>query len=122
TNGTSSGSYQWAADFTPYVAGTTTVNPGGTVEWRNYVGLPSSLTFKRAKSKSSLVAFSGQLKIAGLNPAGIRLHLYWATKPQPAPNYTLGTATGLFGAIGNKFASTKGVKSTGKYSISRKRP
>ncbi len=42
------------------------------------------------------------------------------TKAQPAPNYTLGTPNGLFGT--GKFASTKGVKSNGKYSIARKRP
>ena len=120
TNGSSRGAYQWAADFTPYVPGTTTVNPVGTVEYRSYVGLPSSLSFKRAKSKASLVAFTGVISIAGLNPTGIKLHLYSSTKAQPAPNWTLGTSAGLFGT--GKAASTKGVKRTGKYSISRKRP
>ncbi len=120
TNAASRGSYQWAADFTPFVPGTTTANPAGTVEWRTYVGLPSSLTFKRAKSKASQVAFTGALSIAGLNPGGIKLHLYSSTKAQPAPNYTLGTPNGLFGT--GKFVSTKGVKSNGKYSIARKRP
>jgi hypothetical protein len=120
TNASGRGSYQWAADFTPYVPGTTTVNPAGTVEWRTYVGLPSSLSFKRAKSKASQVGFSGALAIAGLNPAGIKLHLYSSTKAQPAPNYMLGTPNGLFGT--GKFVSTKGVKSKGKYSIARKRP
>ena len=119
TNAPTRGSYQWAADFTPFIPGTTTVNPAGTVEWRTYIGLPSSLTFKRAKSKASQVAFSGALSIAGLNPAGIKLHLYYATKAQPAPNYTLGTVNGLFGT--GRFASTKGIKSNGKYSIARKR-
>ena len=120
TNGSSRGAYQWAADFTPYIPGTTTVNPTGTVEWRTYVGLPSSLTFKRAKSKASQVKFTGALSVAGLNPSGVRLHLYSATKAQPAPNYTLGTAAGLFG--NGKFVSTKRIKSNGKYSITRKRP
>jgi len=120
TNAGSQGGYQWAADFTPYVAGTVTPNPAGTVEWRNYVGLPSSLTFKRAKSKSSVVTFTGALKIAGLNPAGVRLNLYSSTKTQPAPNFTLGTLAGLFGT--GKAVRTKGVKSSGKYSITRKRP
>jgi len=120
TNASSRGAYQWSADFTPYVPGTTTVNPTGTVEWRTYVGLPSSLTFKKAKSKKSQVALAGTLAIAGLNPSGIRLHLYSSTKAQPAPNYTLGTVAGLFGT--GKPASTKGVKRTGKYSITRKKP
>jgi hypothetical protein len=119
TNASSRGGYQWAADFTPYSG--TTPNVPGTVEFRSYVGLPSSLTFKRAKSKSSLVAFTGKLSIAGLNPAGVKLHLYSSKKPQPAPNFSLGTAAGLFGT-GGKPASTKAVKSNGKYSITRKRP
>ncbi|HEY6835830.1 MAG TPA: hypothetical protein VI142_05090 [Gaiellaceae bacterium] len=120
TNAASRGGYQWAADFTPYVPGTTTVNPAGTNEWRTYVGLPSSLSFKKAKSKRGQVAFSGALAIAGLNPRGIKLHLYYSTKAQPAPNYSLGTAAGLFGT--GKFVSTKAVKSNGKYSVSRKKP
>jgi hypothetical protein len=120
TNASSRGGYQWSADFTPYVPGTTTVNSVGTVEWRTYVGLPSSLSFKRAKSKASQVKFTGALSIAGLNPSGIRLHLYASTKAQPAPNYTLGTVNGLFGT--GKFVRTKAVKSKGKYSITRKRP
>jgi hypothetical protein len=122
TNAPTRGAYQWAADFTPYVPGTTTVNPAGTVEWRTYVGLPSSLSFKKAKSKRSQVAFSGALAIAGLNPRAIRLHLYYGLKAPPAPNYTLGTVAGLFGAPGNKSKSTKGLKSNGKYSIAFKKP
>lgn len=120
TNAPTRGSYQWSADFTPFAPGTTTVNPAGTVEWRTYVGLPSSLSFKKAKSKKSQVAFSGALSIAGLNPRGVKLHLYSSTKAQPAPNYTLGTVSGLFGT--GKAVSTKGIKSSGKYSIARKKP
>jgi len=120
TNAPTRGDYQWAADFTPYVPGTTTVNPAGTVEWRTFVGLPSSLTFKKAKSKKGQIAFSGALTIAGLNPKGVRLNLYSSTKAQPAPNYTLGTVNGLFGT--GKFVRTKGLKSNGKYSITRKKP
>jgi hypothetical protein len=120
TNATSQGGYQWAADFTPYIPGTVTVNPAATVEWRNYIGLPSSLTIKRAKSKASLVAFKGVLAVAGINPAGVRLNLYSSTKTQPAPNFTLGTVAGLFG--NGKAVRTKAVKRDGKYSISRKRP
>jgi hypothetical protein len=120
SNASSRNGYQWAADFTPFVPGTTTVNPAGTVEWRTYVGLPSSLSIKKAKSRRSQLAFSGALTIAGLNPRGIRLHLYSSTKAQPAPNYTLGTVNGLFGT--GKFRSTKGIKSNGKYSIAFKKP
>jgi hypothetical protein len=120
TNASASSGYQWAADFTPYNGTPPVPNVPGTVEFRSYVGLPSSLTFKRAKSKSSLVSFTGKLSIAGLNPAGVKLHLYSSAKPQPAPNYSLGTAAGLFGT--GKFVSTKAVKGNGKYSITRRRP
>ena len=120
TNGSSRGEYQWAADFTPFVPGTVTPNPTATVEWRTYVGLPSSVTFKRARSKSSVVTFKGALHVEGLRPTGVRLHLYSATKAPPSPNFSLGTAAGLFGY--GKFARTKAVKSNGKYSITRKRP
>jgi len=120
TSAASRGGYQWAADFTPYIPGTITPNPAGTNEWRTFVGLPSSLTFKKAKSKRGQVAFSGSLAIAGLNPRGIKLRMYYSAKAQPAPNYSLGTAAGLFGT--GKAVSTKPVKSNGKYSISRKKP
>ena len=118
-NAASRGGYQWAADFIPW--GQTQPNPALINEWRTFVGLPSSLTFKKARSKRGQVAFSGALSIAGLNPRGVKLHLYNSKKAQPAPNYSLGTAAGLFGT-GGKPASTKGLKSNGKYSISHKKP
>jgi hypothetical protein len=120
TNAPSSSGYQWAADFTPYAG--TVPNTAATTEFRSYVGLPSSLTFKRAKSKSSVVTFTGKLAIAGLNPAGIRLDLYQSTKPQPAPNFTLATAAGLFGSATKNPVRTRAIKSNGKYSVTRKRP
>jgi hypothetical protein len=120
TNASSRGAYQWAADFTPFIPGTTTPNPAGTVEWRTYIGLPSTLSFKKAKSAKGKVAFSGALTVAGLNPRGIKLHLYYGTKAQPAPDYSLGTLAGLFGT--GKAKSTKGIKSNGKYSITIKKP
>ena len=120
TNGSTRNEYQWAADFTPYITDTVTPNPAATVEWRTYVGLPSSLTFKRAKSKPSLVTFAGTLHVEGLGPRGVKLHLYSSPKLQPAPNFSLATAAGLFG--NGKFVKTKALKNNGKYSISRKRP
>jgi hypothetical protein len=120
TNAAASNGYQWAGDFTPYSGTPPTPNVAATIEYRTFVGLPSSLTFKRAKSKASQVAFTGKLAIAGLNPAGVRLHLYSSTKRQPAPNFTIATAAGLFGT--GKAIRTKPLKSTGRYSISRKRP
>jgi hypothetical protein len=62
----------------------------------------------------------GALHIEGLGPAGVKLHLYSSPKTPPAPNFSLGTAAGLFGF--GKFVRTKAVKRNGKYSITRKRP
>jgi hypothetical protein len=120
TNAAASNGYQWATDFTPYAG--TAPNSAGIIEYRSYVGLPSSLTFKRAKSKASLVTFTGKLAIAGLSPAGIALNLYQSPKPQPAPNFSLATLAGLLGSAPKNPVRTKGLKRTGKYSITRKRP
>jgi len=117
TNGATAGPYEWVGDFTPYAG--TVPNPAGTVESRTYVGLPSSLTFKRLKSKPSLVKFGGALKIQGLNPAGIRLRLYYALKSKPAPNFLNPSLNGLLGA--GKNVRAKGVKSNGSYGITRKK-
>lgn len=116
TNPGARGGYQWAADFTPYVNGTTTVNPLGTLEWRTYMGIPQSLTMKRVKLKKVRggvsVTFAGALAVAGLNPNGIRLYLYAGSKARPAPNVTSG-GTG-------KVAGRPRVNARGKYSITRK--
>jgi hypothetical protein len=88
TNGATSApspGYQWVGDFTPYTG--TVPNPAGTVEVRTYVGLPSSLTFKRLKSKPSVVKFGGKLSIQGINPAGIKLDLFYGLKSQPSVNF-----------------------------------
>jgi hypothetical protein len=120
TNAAASNGYQWAADFTPYAGAAP--NQAGTIEYRSYVGLPSSLTFKRAKSKASLVTFTGKLSIAGLTPTGVKLDLYQSPKPQPAPDFSLATLAGLLGSAPKNPVRTKALKKTGKYSITRKRP
>ncbi|MGB2875779.1 MAG: hypothetical protein WBB76_09940 [Gaiellaceae bacterium] len=102
--------YQWVADFTPYLAGTGTPNPAGALEWRTYVGLPSSLTFSVVKSTSSSVTFTGKLSVPQLAPNGIRLDLYAGPKPNPAPSATSG-------GTGKHVARTKSLKRTGRYSI-----
>jgi hypothetical protein len=117
TNASAPGPYEWIADVTPYSG--TTPNPSGTVETRTYVGLPSSFTFKRLKSKSSVVKFGGTLKVQGLNPAGIRLRLYYAAKPKPAPTFLNPSAKGLGYPRPNKSVAAKGLKANGSYSITR---
>jgi hypothetical protein len=112
TNPSASNGYEWSGIFTPYAAGTTVPNVAGTVEWRTYVGLPSSLTFKRVKSRTGL-KFGGVLRVTGVSPKGIKLRLYYAKKPNPAPNAVRGSAKGA------KVARTAGLPSSGKYSIKR---
>src|SRR5207248_3158405 len=64
-NASASNAYSWATDLTPYLGNAP--NPTATVEYRTYVGLPSSLTFLKGKSKkASLAAFKGKIKVAGL--------------------------------------------------------
>ena len=111
TNAGSRGGYEWAGIYTPYTPGTAAPNPGGTVEWRTYVGLPTSLTLKKAKAKRGF-KLVGQLKVAGLNPRGVRLGLYAGKKARPAPN-------ALLGATGKRVARSKGLPATGKYSFAR---
>jgi hypothetical protein len=127
-NAPASNAYSWATDLTPYVG--TTPNPAGTVEYRTYVGLPSSLTFLKGKSKkASLAAFKGKLKVAGLATKTIRLDAYVSTKSKPAPNLLNPSEVGVAGknATGGpchtcKVPRTKALSNTGAYSLSLKRP
>ena len=108
--GTSSG-YEWAGIYTPYTPGTATPNAAGTVEWRTYVGLPSSLTLKKAKAKRGF-KLVGQLKVAGLLPTGVRLNLYAGKKAKPAPN-------AISSGTGKRIARSPKLPKSGKYSIAR---
>jgi hypothetical protein len=106
-----SNTYEWAGIFTPYVAGTATVNAAGTNEWRTYVGLPQSLSLKRVASKTG-VRFAGVIAIPGLNLSTIRLHLYTGKKANPAPSVTSG-------GTGKLVTRTVKPKTNGKYTTSR---
>jgi hypothetical protein len=111
TNAGKRGGYEWAGIYTPYNPGTATPNATGTVEWRTYVGLPSSLTLARAKAKRGF-KLVGKLSVAGLNPKGVRLGLYAGKKAKPAP-----TATSL--GTGKRLVRSGKLPATGKYSIAR---
>ena len=111
-NPSASDGYEWSGIFTPYAAGTTTPNVAATLEWRTFVGLPSSLTLKRAKSKLGL-KFVGALRIEGLSSSGVRLRLYYSKKSSPAPNAVHGPVSGA------KVARTARLPSSGKYSVKR---
>jgi hypothetical protein len=111
-NAGTKGGYEWANDFTPYTPGTPTPNAAGTQEARTYVGIPTTLTLKRAAAKRGF-ALVGQLSIAGVSPAGIRLDLYAGKKAQPAPNaVSAGTSK-------SKPTRSAKLKATGKYTILR---
>jgi hypothetical protein len=112
TNASARKGYEWSGVFTPYVAGSGVPNPAGTNEWRTYVGLPQTLTFKRVTSKSSVVSFAGRLSIFDVSGKGIRLRLYAGKKANPAPNATSGPT-------GKSVARTKSLPPAGKYTISR---
>jgi len=111
TNAVTKGGYEWANDFTPYTPGTCTPNPGGTQEARTYFGLPTTLTLKRAKAKRGF-ALTGQLAIAGVSPACIRVDLWAGKKAQPAPN-------AVSAGKGKRIARSPVLKATGKYTILR---
>lgn len=110
-NAGATGGYEWSGIFTPYAPGTKTPNPAGTVEARTYVGLPSSLTLKRAKAKRGF-KLTGQLKIAGVDARGIKLDLYAGKKAGPAPN-------AVSGGTGKRITRSPKLPASGKYSIAR---
>jgi hypothetical protein len=110
TNGPK-GEYEWSGIFTPYNPGAGTPNVTGTVEWRTYVGLPSSLTLAKAKTRKGL-KFVGKLTVNGLSPRNVRLGLYSGRKAGPAPN-------SFSGGTGKKAAQTARLPVSGRYSLSR---
>jgi hypothetical protein len=116
TNAGTRGGYQWDGIFTPYTNGALPANPAGTVEYRSYSGLPSSLTLKRVKlKKKSVVTFSGKLSVAGLNPAGIRIGLYSGAKVLPAPG-------AIVAGTGKRVVRSKPIKnSKGSFTFVRRK-
>jgi hypothetical protein len=111
SNASTSNGYEWSGIYTPYVAGTGTPNAAGTVEWRTYVGLPSSLTLAKAKAKKGF-KLVGRLSVFGLSPKNIRLGLYGGKKTKPAP-----TATSV--GTGKRVARSAALPASGKYSLTR---
>jgi hypothetical protein len=114
TNAGSRNGYEWAGVYTPYVPGTQTPNAAGTVEWRTYVGLPSSLTLAKAKTKRG-IKLVGRLSIPGITFAGgssVRLGLYAGKKARPAPTAT--TA-----GTGKRIVRSPALSAAGRYTIRR---
>ena len=75
------------------------------------MGLPSSLTLKRVAAKRGF-KLTGQLKIAGVDPKGVRIDLYGGKKAAPAPN-------AVSGGTGKRIASSAKLPSSGKYTLAR---
>lgn len=117
-NAAAAGGYQWSTDLTPYAGNVP--DAASTVEVRSYVGLPSSLTLKRLKSKPTINKFSGKLAISGVNTAGLKLDLYWSTGTKPAADYTNPSLVGLTGKT-KKPARTTKLKATGSYLVTHGR-
>jgi hypothetical protein len=114
TNASTAGQYEWAGDYTPYNG--LTPNPAQTVEVRTFVGLPSTLTFKRVKSKPSVVKFAGKLSINGARTKG-KLDLYFSTKSQPARNYLNPSPHCILDTC--KIARTTSLKANGTFAATR---
>jgi hypothetical protein len=110
-NAGTSNDYEWSGIFTPYTPGTATPNPAGTLEARTLVGLPMSLTLKRVAAKRGF-KLTGQLKIAGVNPGGVKLDLYAGKKAGPAPN-------AVSGGTGKRVARSAKLPASGKYTLAR---
>src|SRR5207244_7149081 len=81
------------------------------------VGLPSSLTFKRLKSKPSIIKFAGKLAIQHVVPTGIKLDLFSGPKSLPAINFRNPRAQCWLTTC--KFGITKAIKANGTYTITR---
>jgi hypothetical protein len=107
----SRGEYQWDGVFTPYTPNVGVPNASGTVEWRTYVGLPSTLTLAKAKTKTG-IKLVGKLAVNGLSPRGIRVALYSGKKGQPAPN-------AVSGGTGKRLTRTGKLPASGKYALAR---
>jgi hypothetical protein len=110
-NAGATGDYEWAGIFTPYTPGTQSPNAPGTVEARTLVGLPTSLTLKRVAAKRGF-KLVGQLKIAGVDPRGVKLDLYGGKKAGPAPN-------AVSGGTGKRVATSARLPTSGKYTLAR---
>lgn len=69
------GSYAWTVVATPYMPGTATPNPAGTVQARGFVKLPAQLSLK-AKVKKKRATLSGALKLNLAGVAGMKVALF----------------------------------------------
>lgn len=99
TNPASTGTFTWRALVTPFVAGTSTESPGGTVEVHSIVALPQVVTLKaKYDPKRHRVTLTGRLTGGGAARPGIRIHLGASI-----------TAKGRFAEVGVAVTNKKGA-------------
>jgi hypothetical protein len=103
TNPTTQGTPIWSAFFTPYVPGTGTANPAGTVESRSATAVPAAITLKATYDKKRKAAvLSGTIKVLGQPLAGLAVPIYSGTKASNVKSKgttTKSTSKGVFGAV-----------------------
>jgi len=71
------GSYPWLVIATPYLAGTATPNPAGTMQAQGVVQLPAGISLKRTGRR--VVTLSGLLRVNRAGVSGARVTLYAGT-------------------------------------------
>ena len=89
TNAGATGGYEWAGISRRTPPAHRRRTRSGTLEARTYVGLPSSLTLKRATAKRGSSSSASSRSPASTR-AGIKLDLYSGKKAAPAPNAVSG--------------------------------
>jgi hypothetical protein len=110
TNPASGGTPVWSAFFTPYVPGTGTPNPAGTVEARSATVVPASITLKaKYDRKRKAAVLGGVISIASRPLAGISVPIYKGATPgkvtASAGRTSKSTSKGIFAAV-KKIAKT----------------
>jgi hypothetical protein len=73
--------YRWSALFMPYMPGTSTLNPHGTVEARALMPIPYRLLLWRGRTTVASMRIAGTLTASHLALAGARLDVYAGPRP-----------------------------------------
>jgi hypothetical protein len=80
TNPTSPERRIWRALFTPYVAGTPTPNPAGTIESQAWAAARTSLSLSAKRLKRGVTVLQGRLTVDGAGISGPSVDIYSGTR------------------------------------------
>jgi hypothetical protein len=80
TNPTSSARRVWRALFTPYIAGTPTPNPAGTIESQAWAAARVNLSLNVKRLKRGVVVLQGRLLVDGVGISGPNVDIYSGTR------------------------------------------